>query len=218
MEQSSNIRKFRWAVFLLAAFYFCYAFTKMVPSEIGWQFRFLTNWALAMSFLSAFYMLQRSLGRREARHEVWASTTVVLNIMVVVLYWKIYFADPSQFYENGVRTIPLWQEYYLHLVGPILQWIDAFFILGAFRPIKKILTLSIGINLLYIAWIEGVVQPLNSTPLGTITSGLPYRFLNNLELGERGSFYLQNTIAAIVMVILCWSIATGLRKLNLSPK
>jgi hypothetical protein len=52
----------------------------------------------------------------------------VLNAMVVFLYWRLYFEDSSL--VNGGNP-PVWhQEYYLHLAGPILQWIDAVFILG----------------------------------------------------------------------------------------
>ena len=91
MKQSKGVISYRWAVFLLAAFYFTYGFYDTDHNMVGWQYRFLTNWALAMSVLSAFLMLQRSLGRREGRHEVFASTTVVVNFMVVLLYWKIYW-------------------------------------------------------------------------------------------------------------------------------
>ncbi len=218
MEQSSGVKLYRWAVFLIAAFYFCHAFTDLAPEKIGWQFRHLTNWAMSMSTLSAYFMLQRSLGRDTKRHEVWASATVILNIMVVFLYWKIYLTDPTQFYVDGVATIPFWKQYYLHLAGPILQLIDAFFILGVFRPVRKILTLTVSVNLLYIVWIESIVRPYNAEPLGSVTSGLPYRFLNSLEFSDRVMFYLQNTLVAIVLVLVCWGIAQGLRKINLSPK
>lgn len=218
MEQSPSVKYYRWTVFLIASFYFCYGFANTDHSLVGWQYRFLTNWALAMSTLSAFFMLQRSLGRRKGRHEVFASATVVVNFMVVLLYWKIYFADPTQFYVDGIRTIPLWQEYYLHLAGPILQWIDALFILGTFRKFKKTLGLCVGITLSYLVWTELVVGTFNTTPAGSVTSGLPYRFLNNLEFADRAVFYAQNVLVAVVMVFVFTGIAWGLRKLLLAPK
>lgn len=214
MEYRKFVTAYRWIVFALAGFYFLIAFDDLIPSEFGWQYRFLTEWALVMSLISAAFMLRRSMGQTTKRHDVWASATVVLNIMVVFLYWKIYFEDPSQFYVDGVRTIPLWKEYYLHLLGPILQWIDAFFILGAFRPVKRILALSVSVNILYIAWIEWIVSPMNAEPAGSVSSGLPYRFLNDMELADRMGFYVTNTISAIVLVGICWLIAAGLRRVR----
>ena len=42
--------------------------------------------------------------------------------MVVILYWKLFFEDPMSVNNRP----PVWhQEYYLHAVGPLLQWIDA---------------------------------------------------------------------------------------------
>jgi len=218
MEHSKPIIWYRWAVFLIVAFYFTYGFYGTDHSLVGWQYRFLTNWALALSTLSAFFMLQRSLGRHEKRYEVFASATMVINFMVVLLYWKIYFADPTQFYVNGIRTIPLWQEYYLHLIGPILQWIDALFILGTFRHVKKTIGLAVSITLVYVIWIELIVSPLNALPKGSVTTGLPYRFLNNLEFTERAVFYAQNIAVAIGMTLVFAALSWGLRKFNLAPK
>ena len=119
---------------------------------------------------------------------------------------------------DGIRTIPLWQEYYLHLVGPILQWIDALFILGAFRPFKKILGLCVAITFAYVTWVEVIVGPFNAMPVGDVTTGLPYRFLNNLEFADRAVFYGQNILVSIVMVFVFAGIVWGLRKLNLVPR
>ncbi len=107
MEQTSRVKFYRWTVFLLGAFYFIHSFINIVPGEIGWQFRHLTNWAMSMSTLSAFFMLRRSMGRDQNRHEVWASSPVILHIMVVFLYWKINQSDPTAFYLNVVAESSL---------------------------------------------------------------------------------------------------------------
>ncbi|WP_193222002.1 hypothetical protein [Amylibacter sp. SFDW26] len=218
MEQSTGVIRYRWVVFLLAAFYFTYGFIGTDHNFVGWQYRYLTNWAMTLSTISAFLMLQRSLGRRDQRHEVLASATMVINFMVVLLYWKIYLSDPTQFYVDGVRTSPAWQEYYLHLLGPVLQWIDALFILGTFRHIKKTIGLAVSITLIYVVWIEGIVSPFNASPIGSVTTGLPYRFLNNLELADRGMFYIQNIAVAVIMALVFSALSRVLRKLNLAPK
>lgn len=206
-EFTKGALRFRWIVFGLALFYWVYDFGDLEPAKIGWQFRFLTNWALTMSLISAWFMLQRSRGKTQKRYEVFASVTVIINIMVVLMYWKIYLEDPAQFYKDGVRTIPLWREYYLHGMGPLLQWIDAFFLLGAFKPIKRILAGTGALIVSYLAWCELIVSPLNSTPEGTVTNGLPYRFLNNMVLDDRLVFYGAYTVGAFVIVGICWAIA-----------
>lgn len=206
-EATNGALRFRWIVFALAVFYWLYSFTDQDIEKIGWQFRFLTNWALTMSLISAWFMLQRSRGLSENRHEVFASVTVIINIMVVLMYWKIYLEDPTQFYKDGVRTIPLWREYYLHLMGPILQWIDAFLLLGVFKPIKRILLGTAALIISYLTWCELIVRPLNSEPIGTVATGLPYRFLNNMPLDDRLVFYGAYTVGAFVFVAICWVIA-----------
>ncbi len=67
-------------------------------------------------------------------------------------------------------------------------------------------------------WTELVVGTFNTTPAGSVTSGLPYRFLNNLEFADRAVFYAQNVLVAVVMVFVFTGIAWGLRKFLLAPK
>lgn len=214
LERSTSVLTFRWCVFALTVVYTVIAFDDFELAKVGWQYRYLTDWGLAMSTIAAAFMLRRSLGVSDARNDVWASSTVIVNIMVVFLYWKIYFADPSQFYIDGIRTIPLWKEYYLHLLGPILQWIDALFILGAFRPIKRIFMLTFGITVGYLSWTEIVVRPFNNDPVGSVTSGLPYRFLNNMEFSERLVFYVQNVVIAMMLVGVFWGICKVVRRIT----
>lgn len=212
MEQTRPVTIYRWLVFLLAAFFFVESFRNLQADAFGWQFRFLTYWGLALSFVSAFFMLRRSLGREPRRMEVLASATVVINIMVVFLYWRIYLSDPTAFYENGVRTIPLWKEYYLHALGPILQWIDALFILGAFRKPAKTAGLVGLLAMVYFLWLEWIVAPLNTEPVGRVTSGLAYRFLNNMEISERVTFYAVNGGLSVVLVGVCTGLLFLMRR------
>lgn len=213
MEQTKSVLRFRVAVFALTVFFFIEGFFHLEAHTIGWQFRFLTIWGLVLSMVSAWLMLRRSRGLTDKRFDQFASATAVMNIMVVFLYWRIYLNDPSAFYEDGVRTISLWREYYLHGLGPILQWIDVFFILRGFRRPVQTGGLVAGIAAVYFIWIELIVAPLNSEPAGTISQGLPYRFLNNLELSERVTFYLTNMGLSIVLVFICAGIAFAIRRM-----
>jgi hypothetical protein len=165
--------------------------------------------------VSAYFMWQLSTGRSDNRHETYASITVVVNGLLVFLYWKIFLTDPFQFYEDGIPSA-WWREYYLHAVGPLLQWIDAFFILGVFRPMKKIAVWLAGVVAAYVFWIEIIIAPINSTPVGSVTTGLPYLFLNSMDLPARGMFYVQTAFMAVIFLIGCSAFAWVLRRVGVN--
>lgn len=205
---SLAIRAYRIFTFAITAFYFCFLFTTAQLDAFGWQFRFLTVWGLTASLISAWFMLCLSMGWSVARHEVWASVTVVLNATVVLMYWKIYFTDPALFYGDGGGPDVLHQEYFLHAVGPALQVFDAFFLLGAFRKVKATALCVLSLPVIYIAWAELIVQPRNDAPVGSVTTGLPYLFLNDMTLDARIGFY-ATTVGTMLMlfaagVTLAW--------------
>lgn len=193
------IKVWRWAVFLLTLFYVLRMIVLGDWGAWGGPLRFLTLWALLMSFVSAGFMLARTLGRSQARRDPWVNATAVVNLMVVFLYWRLYFADPTSVTQNGELGV-WWKEYYLHLLGPMLQWIDALFLHRAFRRLRASAVLLIGVILGYVGWTELLVGPMNASPVGSVTSGLPYRFLNNLDLLGRGTFYASNLIIALVVL------------------
>ena len=107
---------------------------------------------------------------------------------------------------------------YLHALGPALQWIDVTFIHRGFRALRASAVLLLGFIGLYVVWIEVVLQTLGSVPSGSVTSGLPYRFLNDLDLAGRASFYLGCVVSAIVFLLLFTAIAAGVRRLLPAPK
>ncbi len=214
-QYSRTVVIYRWIVFLLAAFYTLRTLIVSDYSEFGGPFRYLTYWALFGSFFAASRMIALTQARSGRRWDGMVSAVAVLNLMVVYLYWKLYFADPMSVTDNG-QLGQWWLEYYLHLGGPLLQWIDVLFIHHAFRRLKAsaaFLTLIIGS---YVAWIEVFVGPLNSSPVGTVTSGLPYRFLNNLELTGRAQFYVANFVFAMGGLLafagIEWLIRRALRR------
>ena len=196
-----DIHRFiRWLIFFLSLFYWSLEFLLNDFSQFGWHFRFLTVWALTINFIIAFLMLDKSVSNKNILISSLVSSGLLLNVTVVYLYWQLYFTDPAMIL--GYYKIPLYRDLYVHLIGPFLQIYDAVFIFGAFRHIKETILTSLLIFILYVFWIEMIIQPLNVLPSGKITSGLPYPFLNDIELSRRIIFYLQSvfTVTAIIML------------------
>ena len=208
---------YRWIVFLLAAGYCLRTIFFAEYDGFGGPFRYLTIWALFASFFVASRMLALSEGRSTRRWDPVVSAVAVLNAMVVILYWRLYFADPTSVTRDGELGL-WWLELYLHALGPLLQWIDATFIHRSFRRLGAALGVLLGTIGGYVAWTELAVGPLNKTPIGSITSGLPYPFLNDLELAERGMFYGVNIAVAVVVLAVFAAIAWGIRRLFPRPE
>ncbi len=186
---------YRWITFLLAGGYCLYQVMSADYSSPGGPFRFLTIWALFLSFYAASRMLALSEKRITRSHQRTAMVAAVLNVMVVFLYWRLFFADPAL--VNGRGEIPWHQQYYLHLLGPLLQIVDAVFIAKVFRKPLRAIPSLVGLILAYVFWAELFVGPQNTSPVGTVTSGLPYPFLNSMELPERLAYYGTNIIVAL---------------------
>ena len=209
MEQTVFARGFRIFVAALALFYFAEPlFTDF--SEFTRRPKFLTIWGLYGSLAVSFLMLGRSFGVVERRFDGFVSMVIVLNILVVFLYWRLYFEDPSLVNSNG--PIVWWKEYYLHLMCEVFMWIDAFFIFGAWKKIKDGIAWLIATIIVYVALIELYAQPRNSEPVGSVTNGLPYPFLNNMELAERLTFYGTTAITGLVFAGATIAIAWALRR------
>ncbi|MEM9351026.1 MAG: hypothetical protein AAGA47_12260, partial [Pseudomonadota bacterium] len=176
----------------------------------GGPFRYLTIWALLLSFFCASRVLAYSEKRSERRWDALIAATAVINLMVVFLYWRLYFDDPTSVTRNGELGV-WWKEYYLHLAGPLLMWIDALFINRPFRRFVPAALILVGIALAYFLWAELVVAPLNDSPLGSVTTGLPYPFLNSLEISERVVFYGTNSGVALVALAIFFALGRGVR-------
>lgn len=168
--------------------------------QFAGPFRYLTVWALFLSFFCASRMIALEEQRITHRFDGIVSMTSVINAMVVFLYWRLYFADPTSVRQDG-ELGPLYLEMYLHLAGPLLQWIDAVFIHRSFRRLGAALLWLVGVISTYVIWSEFILQRLNDEPVGTVTSGLPYPFLNNLELADRAIFYGSNILVAVVFLL-----------------
>ncbi len=208
----NKVKIYRWIVFLLAAGYCLRMIFLSDYTEFSGPFRFLTVWALFCSFFAASRMMAIEEGRSTKRWDGFVSMTAVVNAMVVYLYWSLFLNDPTSVTRDGKLGEP-YLEIYLHALGPLLQWIDAIFIHRAFRRLKSAALWLIGLISVYICWIEFAVQPLSATPRGTVTNGLPYPFLNSLELPDRLATYGTYFAAAGVLLLVFAGVAWGIRRL-----
>lgn len=199
---------YRWTVFLLAAAYCLYQTIFGSWSGPGGPFRYLTIWALFLSFYAASRMLALSEDRITRPHQVTAICASVLNVMVVYLYWKLFFTDPALVNNGG--PIDWHQQYYLHGLGPALQIIDAIFIGRVFRRVWRGILPLLLIIAAYVAWAELFVQRFNTKPEGSVTSGLPYPFLNSMEFSERAVFYAANGAISMALLVVFGIIGTVL--------
>lgn len=202
-------RTYRWIVFLLAAFYCLRMLILGDWDGFGGPFRFLTVWALFCSFFAASRMMALEEGRSDRRWDGFVAMTAVINTMVVFLYWRLFLTDPASVTRDG-ELGEIYLELYLHGLGPFLQVTDSLFIHRSHRRLTAGAAWLVGVICTYLLWAELLLQPLNDTPMGTITSGLPYPFLNDLELPGRMVFYGSNLVIGLVILFtyagLAWLI------------
>ncbi|MEM7720157.1 MAG: hypothetical protein AAF222_13235 [Pseudomonadota bacterium] len=201
------VKLYRWAVFLLAGFYTSW----MVLLDADYTapagpFRFLTIWALLLSFFCASRMMALVEHRSENDWPALVAVTATLNFMVVFLYWRLYLADPGNVTGSGGPPDP-WVQYYIHALGPLLQWGDMLFVHRNVRRLWRALFILLCVVVAYVLWTELIVGPLNDTPVGMVTSGLPYPFLNDLELSGRAQFYGQTAVSAVLVLLLVFGLS-----------
>lgn len=202
---------FRWIAFLLAAGFCLRTLFFGNWDGFGGPFRFLTVWALFCSFFAFSRMMAIEEGRSERRWDGFVSMTAVINTMVVFLCWRIFLTDPTAFRADG--QLGLWYvEYYLHGLGPVLQVIDSIFIHQSYRRLGAAMAWLIAVVVAYLIWAELVLQAVNTDPIGSVTSGLPYPFLNNLALTDRLLFYSSNLATGAMLLLILAGIARGFKR------
>lgn len=201
------IRIYRLAVFALALFFFIDRAFIANWSSFGGMFRYLTIWGLTGNLIAAAAMLAPRFGQPDGRGDALLSVNAILSALVVASYWRLYFINPSL--VHGDNQIVPWRDLYLHLVGPALMWIDFFLIKRGFRRLLPALIGLVVMFIAYVAWAELLVGPLNDTPVGSVTSGLPYPFLNDMTPDQRIRFYILTCIAGAVFVLMFRAIACG---------
>jgi hypothetical protein len=159
-------------------------------------------------------MLRPGHGHSDGRFDTALSVLAIINVLVVFSYWRLFFIDPALI--NGDNTPKPYREYYLHLVGPILMWIDLFWLERGFRRLLPVLGWLAVTVLLYVGWAELLVGPLNAEPVGDATSGLPYPFLNDMEPPARATFYGTIYGTGVIFTLMFYGIGLMSRRRSAS--
>ena len=213
---SRNVRNFRWIVLALVIFYAAYQLTPGNFDYFGGPFRFLTYWGLFLSIYTAIQMLRISYRRTTRHFQTTMMVVAVINTMVIFLYWRLFLIDPALVQSSEAVW---WREYYYHALGPGLQIIDALFIARAFRRPWRAIAPLLAIVIAFVLWGELFLQRFNSFPNGSVTSGLPYPFLNNMELAERIGVYMGYCAMALIALAILTALGWFIRRksANLKP-
>lgn len=191
---------YRIVTFLLAGGYF----VEMITRQGLHMFHYLTIWGLSASLICAGMMLYHTLVAETRRFNFFSATTFCLNIVIMVLYWKLYFKDPHLLYADEPQ-LPWYRDDYLHLLGPILQCIDSLFIYSAFR-MQKVAALVV----YYIASISYMV-------LGETLFHLPYPFMTHFTFYERVLFYQKGFIIGTIAFFVAVFISNIMENKSVSP-
>ena len=201
----TRLRLFRLTVFALALFFFVDRALIANWDAFGGMFRYLTIWALTGNLIAAAAMLMPRYGEPDGRADGALATLAILNALVVFSYWRLYFISPAL--VNGSNEIVLWREYYLHLLGPLLMWVDFMTLKRGFRRVLPAVAGLAVLVLAYTLWAELLVGPRNDAPVGRVTAGLPYPFLNDMTLPARLRFYASIFVTGLVFVALFRALA-----------
>jgi hypothetical protein len=199
-----NLLYFRGVCFTSAMLYWFYQFYVANYNGFGIQFRYLTIWGLTGSVIVTGLLFMQTLSKQKENYFAVVSSVCVLNALVVFLYWRLYFIDPELVNYSG--SIIWFQEYYLHLLGPLFLFVDSILLNRSFRQFKTGIILTLLISFSYVAWTEIVTTPLNNTPVGSKAAGLPYPFLNDMVLADRLIFYAISIVTGVFFYFLFWFI------------
>lgn len=191
----------RLGVLLLAAGFWAHQFALQDLAVFGWQFRYLTVWALTLGLVAGALTFRSSLAPGAGASDSLLLVAAALAGMQAILYWAIRLEDPEALRAAGAAGGPLGVAY-LHVVMPVLVWVETVFLSKAARGALAAACWLIVTLAAYMLWIEAAVAPLNVTPAGLVTAGLPYPFLNEMTQGARGMLYLQAAILGLVLLAL----------------
>ena len=125
---------FRGSCFTIATLYWFYQFHVANYNGFGIHFRYLTIWGLTGNVIVTGLLLRQTLTEQTEKYFAAVSSVCVLNVLVVFLYWRLYFIDPKLVNYSG--NIVWFQEYYLHLLGPLFLFLDSLLVNRSFRQFR----------------------------------------------------------------------------------
>jgi hypothetical protein len=175
---------------LVFAFFFILDMFFLSGSEVfkdagfGKQFRYFTLWSLLANFIAVLFLSLSLKFTIFNQTKPFIAISSMMGLFTIILYWGLFFIDPNLVNYAGER-LDFFREIYLHLVGPALLFFDALIFKKAFSNFSRILPFAFVINFGYFTWLETLVEPNSDFPVGKITSGLPYPFMNDMLLEHR---------------------------------
>ena len=154
--------------------------------EVGFgkQFRYFTLWSLLANFIAILFLSLSKSFRIFDQTKPFIAISSMMGLFTIILYWGLYFIDPN-LVNYGDDQLDFFREIYLHFIGPALLFFDALVLKKTFTHFKKIVPYAFFINFGYFGWLELLVGPNSDFPVGKITSGLPYPFMNDMLLEHR---------------------------------
>ena len=184
-------------------------------NEWGGGLKYLTNWVLTLNLLVAIRAFLTELVDRFPGVNTLLSSTMVMNIVVLVLYWGLQFLDQSLLNVNTDDwSLFYWVwDIYLHGGMAIILFVEGIFFNHPFSSRIRSYSLVLFIFISYIFWLEVFISHYNLTPCGTISCGFPYPFLNNLESLQRTFFYFGVWILGTVSFFISYFMTYTLSKM-----
>ena len=189
----------RLGVMLLAAGFWAHQFALQDLADFGWQFRYLSIWALSVGLLASAAVVLAMLDPDAGPPHTLVLFAAALSATQAFCYWALWAGDPAGMATAGIVDAPV-RSLYLHGVMPILLWIEAIVLTRATRGALAAAAWLLVVLVAYMLWIEAAVAPLNPSPAGVVRTGLPYPFLNDMTHGLRAIVYAQVAVLGLVMV------------------
>ena len=195
------------ALFFMLDMFFFSGSKVFVETGFGKQLRFFTLWSLIANFVALIFLTLSSRFKIFDRAAPFIAISAMMGFFTIILYWGLFFIDPTLVNYAGER-LDFSREIYLHFAGPALLFFDAFILKKAFSDFYRITIFAFFINFGYFGWLEIFVQPNSDFPVGKITAGLPYPFMNDMPFEHRLIFML---ICFIFGALFIW-ILTNVQK------
>ena len=180
--------------------------------DFGGSWRYLTFWGTTIcAFHSTAAFISHFVPK--LRTPLLLSITLPMVSFIFIMYWTLFSIDPNL--VNARNVIPFYIDYQVHVGATVLAWIDALYFHPSFKNFRKGLATIFGINILYIAWVILIVQPLNPNfPCNADKSvcGFPYPFLNDMNWMGRSLFFLGCTIFFLALFWGCFKLVNRYKK------
>tara|TARA_Y100000588_G_scaffold370857_1_gene441520 strand:+ start:220 stop:888 length:669 start_codon:yes stop_codon:yes gene_type:complete len=174
-------------------------------AEWGGGLIYLTNWVLTLNLLVHTRAFLSEIFRQVFTINFLVGATMVMNIVVLVLWWGLQLVDPTLLAADteGWSTFYWIWEIYIHGGMAVLLFIEGVVFNKSFSSKIRPYAVIVGLFLAYIVWIELAVSRYNILPCGSVNCGFPYPFLNDLDITQRIIFYLGIWILGTVSFLLC---------------